>query len=94
MTHAKTAGDTWVDSVVDIGAYWRGLKVLASANRTTSGVTTTWTWTLPANFPSGKYLRVIAPGGGTLSQNGTPIAENPDGFFSVALSAGSLTLTQ
>lgn len=94
MTHAKTAGDTWVDSVVDVGAYWRGLKVLATANRTTSGVTTTWTWTLPANFPSGKYLRVIVPGGGTLSQNGAAIAENPNGFFSVALSAGTLTLVQ
>lgn len=94
MTHAKTAGDTWVDSVVDVGAYWRGLKTLASANRTTSGVTTTWTWTLPANFPAGKFLRVIVPGGGTLSQNGTAITENSNGFFSVALSAGSLTLVQ
>ncbi len=94
MTHAKTSGDTWVNSVVDIGAYWRGLKTLASAVRTTSGNTTTWTWTLPANFPTGKYLRVIVPGGGTLSQKGSHIAENPSGFFSVSLDAGSLTLTQ
>lgn len=94
MTHALTAGDTWVDSVVHIGAYWRGLKALASANRTTSGVTTTWSWALPANFPSGKFLRVTVPGGGTLSQNGTPITENSEGFFSVSLSAGSLALTQ
>jgi peptidoglycan/xylan/chitin deacetylase (PgdA/CDA1 family) len=93
MTHAKTAGDTWVDSVVDIGAYWRGLKVLASANHTTSGVTTTWTWTLPAHFPSGKYLRVTVPSG-TLSQNGNTITENPAGFYSVSLDAGSLTLVQ
>jgi len=94
MTHAKSSGDTWVDSVVNVGAYWRGLKTLASANRTTSGVTTTWTWTLPSNFPTGKYLRVTVPGGGTLSQKGTPITENPDGFYSVSLDAGSLTLTQ
>ncbi|MFY9855685.1 MAG: hypothetical protein WAK26_17580, partial [Terracidiphilus sp.] len=93
MTHAKTAGDTWVDSVVDIGSYWRGLKILASATRTTSGTKTTWTWTLPANFPAGKYLRVVVPGGGTLSQNGTTIAENPSGFYSVSLDAGSLALT-
>ena len=93
MTHAQTAGDTWVDSVVDVGAYWRGLKVLASVTPTTSGTTTTWTWTLPANFPSGKYLRVTVPSG-TLSQNGTGITENSAGFFSVSLDAGSLTLTQ
>ncbi len=94
MTHAKTAGDTWVDSVVDVGAYWIGLKVLASATRTASGNTTTWKWTLPAHFPGGKYLRVTALGGSTLSQNGTPITENSAGFFSVSLDAGSLTLTQ
>jgi hypothetical protein len=94
MTHAKAAGDTWVDSVVHVGSYWRGLKTLVGATRTTSGVTTTWTWTLPAHFPSGRYVRVIVPGGGTLSQNGTSIGENANGSFSVALSAGSLTLTQ
>jgi peptidoglycan/xylan/chitin deacetylase (PgdA/CDA1 family) len=94
MIHAKTSGDTWVDSVVDIGAYWRGLKTLASAKHTTTGNTTTWTWTLPANFPAGKYLRVIVPGGGTLSQKGAPIIENPSSFFSVSLDAGTLTLTQ
>jgi hypothetical protein len=94
MTHAKTSGDTWVDSVVDVGAYWRGLKTVASANRTTSGTITTWTWTLPAHFPTGKYVRVIVPAGGTLSQKGATIAENPSGFYSVSLDAGSLTLTQ
>jgi len=78
---------------VDIGAYWRGLKILASAARTTSGITTTWTWTLPAHFPSGKYLRVTVPSG-TLSQKGTAITQNSAGFYSVSLDAGSLTLVQ
>lgn len=94
MTHAKTAGDTLVDSVVDIGAYWRGLKTLASASRTTSGKITTWTWTLPSHFPTGKYLRVIIPAGGALMQNGVTIPENPSGFYSVSLDAGSLMLAQ
>jgi hypothetical protein len=92
MTHAKTAGDTWVDSVVNVAAYWRGLKILASAPPSTAGTTTTWTWTLPAHFPSGKFLRVTVPSG-TLSQRGAPIAKSSRGFFSVALDAGSLTLT-
>jgi hypothetical protein len=93
MNHAKTAGDTWVDSVVNVAAYWRGQKILAAAPHTTSGTTTTWTWTLPAHFPSGKSLRVTVPSG-TLSQKGTPIAKSSGGFFSISLDAGSLTLTQ
>ena len=93
MTHAKTAGDTWVDSVVNVAAYWRGLKVLAAATRTASGTTTTWNWTLPPHFPSGKFLRVTIPSG-TLSQKGAAIAKNSKGFFSVSLDAGSLTLMQ
>ena len=93
MTHAKTAGDTWVDSVVNVAAYWRGQKVLATANRSTSGTSTTWSWTLPAHFPSGKFLRVTVPSG-TLSQKGVAIAKNSKGFFSISLDAGSLTLTQ
>jgi len=93
MTHAKTVGDTWVDSVVNVAAYWRGLKVLATANRSTSGTSTTWSWTLPAHFPSGKFLRVTVPSG-TLSQKGVAIVKNSKGFFSVSLDAGSLTLTQ
>jgi peptidoglycan/xylan/chitin deacetylase (PgdA/CDA1 family) len=93
MTHAKTVGDTWVDTVANVGAYWRGLKVLATANRSTSGTTTTWSWSLPAHFPTGKFLRVTVPSG-TLSQKGVAIVKNSQGFFSVSLDAGSLTLTQ
>ena len=93
MTHAKTAGDTWVDSVVNVAAYWRGLKILAAVKPTTSGTTTTWVWTLPPHFPSGKFVRVTVPQG-TLSQHGTPITKNSHGFFSISLDAGSLALAQ
>ena len=93
MTYANTTGDTWVDSVVDVAAYWRGLKTLAAVKPVTSGTTKTWSWTLPAHFPTGKFLRVTIPSG-TLLQNGIPITENAAGFYSVSLDAGSLTLTQ
>ena len=53
----------------------------------------TWNWTLPPHFPSGKFLRVTIPSG-TLSQKGAAIAKNSKGFFSVPLDAGSLTLMQ
>ena len=85
-------GDVWIDSVVNIGAYWRGQKVLSSVTPTTSGSDRTWRWTLPANFPSGKYLRVRV-GGGTLTQNGVPLTWDTHGYYEVALDAGSLTLS-
>lgn len=93
MSHAKTSGDTWVDSVVNVAAYWRGLKTVAATKPTTSGTTTTWTWKLPAHFPTGKFLRVTVPSG-TLSQNGSAITKNSHGFYSISLDAGSLKLTQ
>ena len=50
----------------------------------------TWTWSLPAHFPTGKTLRVTVDGG-TLAQNGTPLLWNDHGYYEVALDMGSLT---
>jgi peptidoglycan/xylan/chitin deacetylase (PgdA/CDA1 family) len=97
ITHAKSLGDVWIDSMVNVGAYWRGQKLLASATPTTAGnpqaatQTWTWTWTLPPHFPAGKRLRVRVDGG-TLSQGGLPLAWDGHGYYEVALDAGSLTL--
>ena len=55
---------------------WCSRRLLARSERVQqgdeddSGNSTTWTWTLPANFPPGKYLRVTVDGG-TVTQNGT-----------------------
>jgi peptidoglycan/xylan/chitin deacetylase (PgdA/CDA1 family) len=92
MTHAQGLGDDWVDSVVDIGAYWMAQKLFAATTPTTSGSTTTWTWTLPAHFPPNKYLRVTVTGG-TLAPGGAPLPWNPAGFYEIALDAGTLTLS-
>jgi peptidoglycan/xylan/chitin deacetylase (PgdA/CDA1 family) len=92
VAHAKTLGDVWIDSMVNVGAYWRGEKLLSSATPTTSGADQTWTWTLPANFPPGKVLRVTVTGG-TPKQNGTPLTWDPHGYYEVALDARSLTLS-
>ena len=92
ISHAKQLGDVWVDSVVNVGAYWRAQKLLSSATPTISGSDQTWSWTLPAHFPSGKYLRVSVDGG-TLSQAGRPLAWDEHGYYEVALDQGSLTLS-
>jgi peptidoglycan/xylan/chitin deacetylase (PgdA/CDA1 family) len=90
VNYAKGLGDVWIDTMVDVGAYWRGQNAFNQATHTTSGNTQTWTWTLPAHFPTGKYLRVTV-GGGTLTQQGVALPWVSHGYYEVALDAGSLT---
>lgn len=92
VNHAKQLGDMWIDSMVNVGAYWRGQKTFTSVTPTTSGSSKVWTWTLPANFPPRKYLRVKVDGG-TLTQNGQTLAWDPHGYYEVALDARTLTLS-
>ncbi|HEY7373318.1 MAG TPA: polysaccharide deacetylase family protein [Polyangia bacterium] len=92
IAHAKTLGDVWIDSMVNVGAYWRAEKTLSSVTPTTAGGAQTWTWTLPAHFPPGRVLRVTVDGG-TPSQNGTPLTWDPHGYYEISLDAGSLTLS-
>ncbi len=90
--HAKTLGDVWIDSMGNVGAYWRGQKLLSSATATISGNTWTWTWSLPDHFPPARHLRVKVDGG-TLSQGGKTLTWDPHGYYDIALDAGALTLS-
>ena len=96
IAHAKSLGDVWIDSLANVGAYWRGQKLLAAVTpeveTTAAGTTQTWSWTLPPHFPPGKTLRVRVDGG-TLSQNGKALEWNGHGYYEIALDAGSLTLS-
>ena len=91
VVYAKSLGDMWIDTVTNIGAYWRAQKILSSAKPVVSGNTTTWNWTLPDHFPPGKYLRVTVDGG-TPYQNDKVLEWNGHGYYEVSLDAGSLTL--
>ncbi|WP_234022636.1 polysaccharide deacetylase family protein [Sorangium cellulosum] len=92
VEHVKDLGDVWIDSIVNIGAYWLGQKAVSSVTGTQAGGGTTWTWQLPANFPPGKYVRVTVTGG-TLTQNGVALPWNPHGYYEVALDPKSVTLS-
>ena len=94
MQHARSLGDVWVDTVANVGAYWRGQQILAAATSSASGPATTWTWTLPPHFPPGRSLRVTLRDGGTLAQNAQPLARDARGEYRVALDAGTLALTR
>ena len=90
IEHAKTLGNVWLDSVVNVGAYWLGQHALEAATTASEGQGTTWTWSLPAFFPAGKVVRVVVDGG-TLSQGDAPLAWDDHGYYEVALDAGTLT---
>jgi peptidoglycan/xylan/chitin deacetylase (PgdA/CDA1 family) len=94
MSYDKSLTDVWTDTVVAIAAYWRAEKLFATLTPASSGGSTTWTWTLPAHFPPGKYLRVKVDGG-TLTQGGGGAALPWDdhGYYEVALDPGTLTLS-
>jgi peptidoglycan/xylan/chitin deacetylase (PgdA/CDA1 family) len=91
VAHARAFDDVWIDSVVNVGAYWRAQKLLALTAPSRAGDTTTWSWTLPPHFPPGKYLRVKVDGG-TLSQGGKPLSWDDHGYYEIALDAGALAL--
>jgi peptidoglycan/xylan/chitin deacetylase (PgdA/CDA1 family) len=91
VAHARERDDVWVDTLVNVGAYWRAQKLVAAAIPSTGGGTTTWSWTLPPHFPPSKYVRVKVDGG-TLTQAGKPLAWDDHGYYEVALDAGALVL--
>ena len=92
VAHAKSLGDVWIDSMVNVGAYWRGQKLLSAVTPAAAGGGQTWTWKLPTQFPRGRALRITVDGG-TPSQNGTPLTWDPHGYYEIALDAESLTLS-
>lgn len=91
VNYAKSFGDVWIDTVVEVGAYWIAQKLFNGVTPTTNGDATTWRWTLPNHFPPGKFLRVRV-NGGTLIQDGAELPWNDRGFYEVALDRGSVTL--
>ena len=92
VNHAKNLGDVWIGTLVDVGAYWIGQKIISSATPKDSGEEKTWNWTLPTNFPKGKYVRVKVDGG-TLKQGENVLQWNSHGYYEVSLDEGTLTLT-
>jgi hypothetical protein len=92
VTYAKSLGNMWIDSMVNVAAYWRAQKMLSAVSPTTSGSDQTWTWTLPTNFPPGKCLRVKV-NGGTLKQSGKVLNWDSHGYYEISLDAGAVTVS-
>lgn len=92
VQYAKGLGDLWLDTLLEVGAYWQAQKLLTGLTPVQSGGDTTWSWSLPARFPPERFVRVIVDGG-TLTQAGTQLAWDEHGYYEVALDAGTLTLS-
>ena len=96
IDHAKSLGDVWIDTMANVGAYWIGDKAVTQgavevdSERPTEG--SVISWTLPAHFPTGRFVRVTVTGG-ILKQNGRVLPWNDAGFYEVALDPGSLTIS-
>ena len=91
VSYSKSVGDVWIDTLLDVGAYWQAQKLLSLAVPANQNGVSTWTWTLPARYPPDHFLRVVVDGG-TLSQNGVPLVWDEHGYYEVDLDAGSLSL--
>jgi peptidoglycan/xylan/chitin deacetylase (PgdA/CDA1 family) len=90
IAHAKSAGDAWIDTLANVGAYWLGERLVEHATSSSTPAGQTWTWTLPNGFPPGKFVRVVVDGG-ELSQGGSALAWDGHGYYEVALDTGELT---
>ncbi|HEY5955853.1 MAG TPA: polysaccharide deacetylase family protein, partial [Polyangiaceae bacterium] len=91
VEHAKSLGTLWIDSMVNVGSYWRAQKLVSAVVPVADAAVKSWTWTLPANFPPGKCLRVTTDGG-VLKQGDAAVPWNEHGFYEIALDRGSVTL--
>jgi len=91
--HAQSLHDVWIDTMVNVGAYWAGQKAVTNATKSVAGGETVLQWTLPDHFPPGKFVRVTLTGG-TLKQGGKALAWNPAGYYEVALDAGSVAISK
>jgi peptidoglycan/xylan/chitin deacetylase (PgdA/CDA1 family) len=81
----------WIDTVLEVGAYWIAETLIETAEPTVDGNSSTWTWVLPQYFPSSRVVRVTVDGG-TLSQEGRDLEWDSHGYYEVDLDAGELTL--
>jgi hypothetical protein len=91
ITYAK-GKNIWIDTMENIASYFLGRKLVKAAQPQAGDGGQVYSWTLPAVFPPGKYVRVTVDGG-TLTQDGQALPWNEHGFYEVSLDAGELTLT-
>jgi peptidoglycan/xylan/chitin deacetylase (PgdA/CDA1 family) len=92
VNYAKSFPDVWIDTLLEVAAYWRAQKTLSTVTPRADGADQTWSWTLPDHFPPGRFLRVTVDGG-TLKQDGATIAWDDHGYYEIALDEGSVTLS-
>jgi peptidoglycan/xylan/chitin deacetylase (PgdA/CDA1 family) len=92
VEYAKSFDDVWIGTLLDVGVYWLGQRLIADTEPSIVDGVSAWQWTLPDHFPPGRVLRVTV-NGGTLQQNGATLPWDEHGYYEVSLDAGALTLS-
>jgi hypothetical protein len=92
MTYTKGLGDVWADTMSRIGSYWRAQKLISAVQPTSIGSDKVYSWTLPAHFPPGQYVRATVSGG-KVKQCGTELTWDDHGYYEINLDAGSVTVS-
>ncbi len=92
VTELRDSDEAWIDTMLSIGSYYVGQKLVAAASPTTNGNESTWSWSLPEHFPEDRCLRITSTG--TVLQNGSEIALDPMGYYEISLDSGSVTVRE
>jgi hypothetical protein len=82
----------WIDTLLDVGAYFVAQKLLTDATPSVEGAESTWSWTLPQHLPEGRCLRIVSSG--DVSQRGAAVIKHPLGYYDLSLDVGQVTITQ
>ncbi|HYQ05164.1 MAG TPA: polysaccharide deacetylase family protein [Polyangiaceae bacterium] len=92
MTYTKSLGDVWADTMLKVGSYWRAQKLISGVQPKSVGSDNVYSWTLPAHFPPGQYVRAKVSGG-KVKQCGTELTWDDHGYYEINLDAGSVTVS-
>lgn len=90
VTEVRDSGEVWIDTMLAVGSYYVGQKLVSDAAPATNGTESTWSWSLPAHFPEGRCLRITSTG--TVLQDGALLPQDPLGYYEISLDEGAVTV--
>jgi peptidoglycan/xylan/chitin deacetylase (PgdA/CDA1 family) len=95
LDYLKTAEGRglWVAPFGEVAAYFRAQKIVEAAQAQVAKDETKFSWQIPAPFPHGVILKVVANGSrARLFQAGHELHRNKDGVYSVAFDSRELVV--
>ncbi len=91
VRYAKSFDDVWIGTMVDVGAYWVGQKLVAAVTPENHDDSIVYRWSIPDHFPPHQHLRIVSSAA-KLTQQGRQLVRHPGGYYELALDAEELTI--